>query len=261
MAQFKSRYDARPTDPEAAFLYAYTLVNRDTAKAVEILTSLTQKTPSFPLPWITLAILHGYPGFSYRAKQRTYAEGYLARCPNSFETRVVFLATQLEKSEALATYAKALREHLAGKADARSLSLYRFLLQIETKVTPPAEQAQQKLSSQSPAPVCKRTSRRGWSGARLILCPAARRRQTRTTRNGSCSSMSGSPASGFSPPSSWTGFRRLAQIPGASERELAEAGERGAESLQQHGERVGSHAGGSKCGPSAASNWNVSPRW
>ncbi len=266
VAQFKSRYDAQADDPEAAFLYAYTLVNRDTAKAVEILTFLTKKKPAFPLPWITLAILHGYPGYSDRARQRTYTEGFLARCPSSIEPRVVFMATQLENSETLATYAKALRENIAGKADVRLLSLYRFLWQIETKVTPPAEQvqlrsriatdlkflegldqnqfrvvpsllaqgsqltgdkeAQQKLSAQSPA-----LSQQAYSQARLEWNKANPLPGSLEARNAHYNKL-------LQFLDGWLGrlpgdayllrdrFSTLAQIPGTSEKALAEAGEK-----------------------------------
>ena len=99
VARFKQRYDARPGDPEAAYLYAYALINRETGKTVEILTSVTQKAPAFPTAWMTLAILHGYPNFYDRAKQRTYLEGFLKRCPGTPEPRVLYLALQLDRSD------------------------------------------------------------------------------------------------------------------------------------------------------------------
>ena len=142
VARFKQSYDARPDDPEAAYLYAYALINRETSKTVEILTSVTQKTPLFPTAWMTLAILHGYPNFYDRAKQRTYLEGFLKRCPDTLEPRVLYLALQLDRSDTLVAYTKALRERIARRADTQTLSRYSYLWQLESKTTPGADQPQ-----------------------------------------------------------------------------------------------------------------------
>ncbi len=143
-ARFKLNYDAQPDDPEAAFLYAYSLIHRDTNKAIEILTSVTQKTPSFPTAWVTLAILHGYPNFSDRAKQRLYTERFLERCPDTTDSEVVGLAVDLDKSDALIAYTGNLRKRIAGKADTQTLPLYFLLWRLESKVTPGAGQQQFK---------------------------------------------------------------------------------------------------------------------
>ena len=140
IARFKQRYDARPEDPEAAYLYAYALIHRETGKTVEILTSLTQKTPAFPTAWMTLAILHGYPNFYDQAKQRTYLEGFLKRCPDTLELWVANMALQLDRSDTLIAYAKALRERITGRADMQTLNLYSNLWQLEYKTTPGADQ-------------------------------------------------------------------------------------------------------------------------
>jgi thiol-disulfide isomerase/thioredoxin len=140
--RFKRNYDAQPDDPEAAYLYAHSLIHRDTNKAIEILTSVTQKTPSFPTAWVTLAILHGYPNFSDRAKQRVYVERYLERCPDTTDFRVVSLAVDPDKSDTLVAYTRNLRERIAGKADTQTLPLYFFLWRLESKVTPGAGQPQ-----------------------------------------------------------------------------------------------------------------------
>ena len=142
IARFKQSYDARPEEPEAAYLYAYALIHRETGKTVEILTSVTQKTPAFPTAWMTLAILHLYPNFYDRAKQRTYLEGFLKRCPDTLEPRVANMALQLDRSDTLIAYAKALRERIAGRADTQTVSLYSYLWQLESKTTPGADRPQ-----------------------------------------------------------------------------------------------------------------------
>jgi thiol-disulfide isomerase/thioredoxin len=144
IAQFQKDFANRPEDPESAYLYAYALIHRDTGKSVEILTSAAQKTPDFPAALLTLAILHGYPNWYDQAKVRKYTEGYMARCPGTFEPRIASLAAQLDRSDALITYAKALRARIAGKADEETISLYPALWQLEAKIAAPAEAAESR---------------------------------------------------------------------------------------------------------------------
>jgi hypothetical protein len=142
--QFRKDFKNRPEDPEAAYLYAYTLIHRDTDKSVEILNSVLQKTPDFPAALLTLAALHEYPNWFDQAKARKYIEGYMARCPDTFEPRIASIATQLDKSDTLISYAKALRAHIDGKAEAETISLYPVLWQLESKIVLPAETAESK---------------------------------------------------------------------------------------------------------------------
>jgi thiol-disulfide isomerase/thioredoxin len=140
IAEFKKRYDASPGDREAAFLYAHALMGTETPKTIEILTGLIETTPSFPLPWFTMANIHQSPNFRDAEKMRTYAEGFLERCPDS--NTAAFLANRLDKSDKLVAYTKALRERIAGKAEEETVPLYRSLWTLEFKVTPLAEHAQ-----------------------------------------------------------------------------------------------------------------------
>jgi thiol-disulfide isomerase/thioredoxin len=144
IAQFQKDYASRPEDPEAAYLYAYSLIHKDTNKSVEILTSIIQKTPDFPAALLTLAGLHGYPNWSDQTKIRKYTESFLARCPDTTESRIASLATQLDKSDALIAYTKALRARIAGKADEATLTLYPSLWRLESKIALPAESTEFK---------------------------------------------------------------------------------------------------------------------
>jgi thiol-disulfide isomerase/thioredoxin len=137
--QFKKDYENRPEDPEAAYLYAYSLIHRNTDKSVEILSSVLQKTPDFPAALLTLAIIHGYPNWLDQAKARKYTEGYMTRCPDTFEPRIASLAVQLNKSDTLIAYAKTLRKHIAGKAEAETIPLYPTLWRLESKLLQPSE--------------------------------------------------------------------------------------------------------------------------
>jgi thiol-disulfide isomerase/thioredoxin len=138
--RFRKNYESQSANPQAAYLYAYALIHTNTAKSVQSLEEITQKTPDFPLPWMTLGILYGYPDFRNPIKQRTYAESFLARCPGTLESRVASLALQLEKSDILMAYIKTLRERITGKAEDKYFPLYNYLWQLESKYALPAEQ-------------------------------------------------------------------------------------------------------------------------
>ncbi len=140
ITKFRREYEVRSEDPEAAYLYAYALVHKNTAKSIEILNAIIQKTPGFPTAWITLAILHGYPNFYDHAETRKYTERFLALCPETTEPRVAGMAAQLDRSETLITYARNLRQRIAGKENSETLSLYPSLWQLESRLALPADQ-------------------------------------------------------------------------------------------------------------------------
>lgn len=141
IARFQKDYESRPADPEAAYLYAYSLIHKDTTQSVGILTSAVQKNPDFPPALLTLAILHGYPNWYDQEKMRQYAQEYLARCPDTTETGFASLAAQLDRSDALTAYTKALRARIGGKSDDVALSTYPALWQLESKTAQPAGMA------------------------------------------------------------------------------------------------------------------------
>ena len=142
--RFRKDYESDPDNPQSAYLYAYSLIHTDTKKSIEILTDITQKTPSFPTAYLTLSILHGYANFRDQQKQLDYTEAFLARCPDTLESRVAGNAVQLDKSDALIAYVKALRKNIQEKADAQGITLYPILWRLEEKIALPGEQAELK---------------------------------------------------------------------------------------------------------------------
>jgi hypothetical protein len=139
VAQFKKRFDAMPGDPEAAYLYAYALYQKETPKAAEILSAVARQTPGLPIAWLTLAAIYRSPAWSDFEKVRFYWEGYVDRCPHSADSEAAPIALQLEKSDRLAVFARNLRQQIAGRADARSISLFRVLWPLEAKIALPQD--------------------------------------------------------------------------------------------------------------------------
>jgi pentatricopeptide repeat protein len=139
VAEFKKRFDAMPGDPEAAYLYAYSLAQKETPKAIEILTAVTRQTPGLPAAWLTLATIYRYPVAFDLEKVRFYWEGYVDRCPHSTDSSAAVLALQLDKSDRLLAFTRNLREHIAGRADKRTVYLFRELWPLEAKLALPSE--------------------------------------------------------------------------------------------------------------------------
>ncbi len=140
--RYRKEFENRPEDPEAAYLYAYSMIHSNTAKSVEMLTGLTKSSPSFPRLWLTLAAIHTYPDFMDAAKVQQYTEKFLTLCPDSLEPRAANLASRLDRTETAIAYAKALRERISGKENEQMLMLYESLWQLESKLAQPSEQAE-----------------------------------------------------------------------------------------------------------------------
>jgi hypothetical protein len=139
IARFHRDYNAHPTDPEYAYLYAYSLIHRDTKQSIEILTSIVQATPSFHPAWLTLAILYGYPNWSDSSKTSKYLQGYLSQCPDTTDPRVASMALQLDRSDATIAYAKFLRARIEGKSKEETISQFPSLWSLESKIALPSE--------------------------------------------------------------------------------------------------------------------------
>lgn len=140
--RYRKESENLPEDPEAAYLYAYSMIHNNTAKSVEILTGLTKSVPAFSRPWLSLASIYTYPSFLDSTKTRQHTEKYLTLCPNTLESRIATSAQQLERSDTLTAYARTLREQVAGKENEQTLSLHVPLWQLELKLARPADQAE-----------------------------------------------------------------------------------------------------------------------
>jgi hypothetical protein len=139
VAEFKKRFDTMLGDPQAAYLYAYSLAQKETPRAIEILTAVTRQTPGLPAAWLTLATIYRSPVAFDLEKVRFYWEGYVHRCPHSTDTGAVLIALQLDNSDRLRTYAANLRGQIAGRADRRSAGLFTLLWPLEAKIALPSE--------------------------------------------------------------------------------------------------------------------------
>ncbi len=166
---FRKESESRPEDPEAAYLYAYSMIHINSTKSIEILTALTKSAPSFSRPWLTLAVIHSNSAFVDAVKVRQYTEKYLSACPNTLESRIATLAQQLDRSDTVMAYVRALREQVAGKEDEQTLSLYAGLWQLESKLARPAEKAEYRKHLESDLKFLEGLDKVKYRNAELLL--------------------------------------------------------------------------------------------
>jgi thiol-disulfide isomerase/thioredoxin len=138
VAEQKRLLDEAPNDPARQYLYALSLMGRDTPQSIRLLTRLTADQPQFAWPFATLANIYSYPKYrdvdGFQKNTQTYATlceaspdayGAVSRLPDSPFVR-----------EGMGRFRKVLR---ARKDDA-AIAGWPVLWQLEFKLTPVAEQ-------------------------------------------------------------------------------------------------------------------------
>jgi thiol-disulfide isomerase/thioredoxin len=136
-AEFKSRYERNPDDPETEYLYALTLVGRDTPQAIKLLDAALQKNSNIALPHLELAYIYLSPAFQDEDKARSHVTAYITACPGSLEgyARLMGIADK----DMLLKYAEDLRKVLESRTDEESISGFRTLWSMEFKAHPASE--------------------------------------------------------------------------------------------------------------------------
>ena len=137
IAEYKARYEHSPDDPVVAYLYAATLVGRQSAEAIKILEAALAKLPHFPWPHLTLAGLYGTPVFLNKDEKVKQANAFLAACPESLDGYREL--TGLDDKEMLALHAAKLRALLRTRTDMDAIRAYATLWSIEFKAHPMSE--------------------------------------------------------------------------------------------------------------------------
>jgi thiol-disulfide isomerase/thioredoxin len=129
LTEYKARHEQNPDDPQAAYLYGFTLVGRDTPQAIKLFTAALQKDPNFILPHLSLAAIYSTPVFHDREKGIAHVKAFLDSCPADLEGYKT-LALVGDK-ELMRAYAGKLRRGLDKQTDAVLVSGFRTLWAIE----------------------------------------------------------------------------------------------------------------------------------
>ncbi|MGH9838861.1 MAG: redoxin family protein [Blastocatellia bacterium] len=139
-AEYRSRAEAKPADPVAAFFYAQLLVGKNTKEAIERLDKIAQQSPDFTPAYQELGQIYGYPAFRDQAKAKSNFKTWAAKCPG-----VASNIGNLSRSgdpdlmrEALGR----LRTRLAAATEPEDLNYYDDAWSLEFKLRPIPEHPQ-----------------------------------------------------------------------------------------------------------------------
>ncbi len=134
---YRQRFQAKPEDPQAQYLYARALMGHDTPESIRILTKLVEKHPNFPAALGTLGIIYASPNFRDDAKRTAVVEAFFSQCAETVDayTRLSGLPSSPLQREA----APRLRKMLTGRTDDEALTGWPTLWRLEFKNTPVPE--------------------------------------------------------------------------------------------------------------------------
>jgi predicted Zn-dependent protease len=137
IAEYRALHEQHPDDAQIAYLYAQTLLGRNSPQAIKLLTTALQAAPNFPWPHLTLVTIYTSEVFLNKTEAAGHAKAFLSACPGTLEGYQSL--TQVDDHDLIATSATKLRQVLERRTDADALDAYRTLWALEFKARPPAE--------------------------------------------------------------------------------------------------------------------------
>lgn len=81
IAEYKSLHAQHPDDAAIEYVYATTLIDRDTPTAIKLLDDVLKREPSFAPPDLDLVQIYTSPNFLDRAKAKSYLSAFITGCP------------------------------------------------------------------------------------------------------------------------------------------------------------------------------------
>lgn len=137
--RMKARYEARPDDVEAAYLYAHALIGTATPEAIPLLDLVVSRNPEFFPAWNSRVTIFSSPAFRDDAKLKVAATRVVELCPDSLEAIVA--SRHVLDSVLASRVAKAVRSRIEGQTDRESLNSWVHLWNLEFRLASPAEHA------------------------------------------------------------------------------------------------------------------------
>ncbi len=137
IAQFRARSAQNPDSPKWAYLYAATLVGRNTPEAIKVLEGVLSKDASFARAQLKLADIYNSRNFKDQDKAVTNLKSYLAACPATFDG--YSMLARVDDKELIKQGAEKLRSILATRSDPDAVAAYSTLWSLEFKAHPPSE--------------------------------------------------------------------------------------------------------------------------
>lgn len=135
--EFRKRCEAKPSDPEAAYLHGYALMHTRTPEAIKVFDKILETTPEFPKIWYAFTQIYASRAFQDKGKNEDYTRRYVNRCASSNSAAGLML--RLDKPDNLDAFVKAFRERIAGKPQSEVAELHSILWKLEFRLAPIAE--------------------------------------------------------------------------------------------------------------------------
>ncbi|MBZ5498258.1 MAG: zf-HC2 domain-containing protein [Acidobacteriia bacterium] len=137
VTRYRRRLEQHPGDPDAIYLYAYSLIGKNTPETIRLMRQLIADNPD--APWANLALAEVYRHFDYpdKDKVQTYLKAFMKLCPDSPEP-IRFLIS-IGDPEFAADTLRRMRAILATRTDTPSLLLYQELWPMEMIRQAPGE--------------------------------------------------------------------------------------------------------------------------
>lgn len=140
IVDYRTQMEKKPNDALAVYLYARILVGRQTKEAMALAQKLTQQSPDFPWPHLTLAEIYNYPSFKDVAKSKDHLKQWIAKCPN--ERQSFNLIARLGDNEMTTVAAERLRKILESSSNNDDFAYWDNLWTFQFKLKPVPEHAQ-----------------------------------------------------------------------------------------------------------------------
>ncbi len=137
IAEYKSRYERNPDNPQLAYLYGLTLIGRQSPEALKLFSAALQEDPKFPWPHLPLVTIYDSSVFLNKEQSAAHLKAFLDACPASLDGYEML--ARMDDKDLLRPYAAPLRTLLASRSDAEAVGAYRTLWAIEFKAHPASE--------------------------------------------------------------------------------------------------------------------------
>jgi hypothetical protein len=127
--RYSLKLSQQPNDPVWTYLYASSLLGKNTPQMIQTLEQLAAEHPEFPWPNLLLAQIYGLFDYKDETKARFNLQAFMGMCPESPEPARVLVS--IGNSEFLKNAIRRMRANLAKSSDLPSLLLYRNLWYLE----------------------------------------------------------------------------------------------------------------------------------
>jgi AhpC/TSA family len=136
-AEYKARHEEHPDNTEITYLYATTLVDRDTPQAIKLLDEVLEREPNFNVAHLDFVTIYLAPNFLDKEKAIAHERDFLGACPTALQG--YYRLQQIDDKELIAQSVPKLQQIIEGRTDSDALRGYSTLWSLEFKAKPPSE--------------------------------------------------------------------------------------------------------------------------